>query len=341
MFGRKFKLFFLPACVGLFVLLIEKTGPATVAARVYDVGAGFLILILISGIRHLFRTAAWYNAIEREERQISFRILFGIRIAGEAISDLTFLGPLLGETVKGVTLSKHVAAEHCASSLAVENLAYGFSVGLLIVGGVVLFVSEYTLPTALHVGSLAALAILLLAGSAIGLVVKKRYRVVSKILDRLRRLNLCWLDCVQDKREKVILFEENVYGFWEAYKASAAIILLLEICAVFGGVIEAWIILALTVHRTSLFAAFIVEAVNRVVNMFFAFVPMRIGVDEGGAVLVLETVGYSAVEGVSLAVIRKIRTLFWVGVGLIMISRHSLSLKEGGEKSGSIVAASK
>jgi hypothetical protein len=341
MFKRTFKLLMLLICVGLFVLLVERTGPTVIASRVYDVGAGFLILILISGTRHLLRTTAWYNAIERQERRIRFRDLFGIRIAGEAITDLTFLGPLLGETVKGVTLSKHVTAEHSASSLVVENLAYSFSVGLLIFSGLVLFLTEYPLPSSVRVGSLIALGVLFLAGSLIGFVVKKRYRIVSRILDRLKRLNLHWLDRLHDKREKVILFEENVYSFWHAHKTSSILILLIELLSILCGIVEAWIILSLTVHRTSFFAAFMVETVNRVVNLFFAFVPMRVGVDEGGAALVLKTVGFSAVEGVSLAIIRKIRTLFWVAVGLVMVSRYSLSLKGTRKKSGSVATASK
>ena len=341
MFKRKLKLLMLLACAGLFVLLVEKTGPTVIASRVYGVGTGFLILILISGIRHLLRTSAWYCAIERQERQIRFKDLFGIRIAGEAITDLTFLGPLLGETLKGVTLSRHVTAEHSASSLVVENLAYSFAIGLLVVSGLVLFVTEYHLPSSVRMGSLLTLGVLLLAGSLIGLIVKTRYRIVSRVLDRLKGLDLRWADQLQGKREKVLLFEENVYSFWHAHKAASVLILLLEILSILMGVIEAWIILSLTVHRTSLFAAFMVETVNRVVNIFFSFVPMRIGVDEGGAALVLKTVGYSAAEGVSLAIIRKIRTLFWVAVGLLMVSHYSMPLKESTEKSGSIVTASK
>jgi len=341
MFKRKFKLLTMLICAGLFVLLIEKTGPAVIASRIYDVGAGFLILILISGFRHLLRTTAWYNAIERRERHIRFRDLFGIRIAGEAVTDLTILGPLLGETVKGVTLAKHVTAEHSASSLVVENLAYSFSVGLLVVSGLVLFITEYPLPDSVRAGSFAALGIFFLAGCLIALVVKKRYRVASRVFDGLKKLDLRWMERLHDKREKVILFEENVYSFWHAHKGASVLILLLEMLAVLTGVLEAWIILSLTVHRASFFAAFMVEMVNRVVNLFFAFVPMRIGVDEGGAALVLKTVGYGAVEGVSLAIIRKIRTLFWVAVGLVMVSHYSLSLKIHPEKNGSVAAASK
>jgi hypothetical protein len=341
MFKRRFKLVMLLICMGLFVLLVKETGPAVIASRVYEFGAGFLLLILISGIRHLLRTGAWYCAIERHERRVRFRDLFGIRIAGEAITDLTFLGPLLGETVKGVTLSKHVTAEHSASSVVVENLAYSFAIGLLVVSGLVLFVTEFPLHSSLRAGSLMALMVVVLGGSLIGLIVKKRYRVVSRMIDGLKTLNFRWVDRLHDEREKVVLFEENVYSFWHAHKTVSVLILLLEILSIFVGVIEAWIILSLTVHRTSLFAAFMVETVNRVVNLFFAFVPMRIGVDEGGAALVLKTVGFSAVEGVSLAIIRKIRTLFWVALGLVMVSHYSMSLKKDSQKSGTVATASK
>jgi hypothetical protein len=341
MFKRKFKLVMLLVCIGLFVLLIKETGPSLIASRVYDVGAGFLLLILISGCRHLLRTTAWFFAIEPQERRVRFRDLFAIRIAGEAITDLTFFGPLLGETVKGITLSKHVAAEHSASSLVVENLAYSFSVGLLVVTGLVFFLLEYPLPSTVVAGTLITMGILLLSGLLIGLTVKKRYKVAGRILDKLQRLNLSWVERVRDKREKIVQFEENVYSFWHAHKGASVWILLLEIMSVFVGIVEAWVILYLTVHRTSFFAAFMVETVNRVVNLFFAFVPMRIGVDEGGAALLLNTIGYGAAEGVSLAIIRKIRMLFWVTVGLVIVSRYSLSSKKDGKKDRPVVAASK
>jgi len=341
MFKQKLKLPMLLICVGLFVLLIAETGPAVIASRVYDVGLGFLLLIVISGIRHLFRTFAWYFAIERQARRVRFRDLFGMRIAGEAITDLTVLGPLLGETVKGVALSRQVTAEQSASSIVVENLAYSFAVLLFVVSGLVLFITEFPLHSTIRTAILMTLAGLLLAGSLVILIVKKRYRLVSRSLDGLDRLNLRWVDRLRDGREQVARFEENVYNFWHAHRTAAALMLMLEILSICVGVVEAWIILGLTVHRTSLFAAFMVETVNRVVNLIFAFVPMRIGVDEGGAALVLRTVGFGAVEGVSLAIIRKIRTLFWVALGLVLVSHYSMVSKKETQKSPSVITTSK
>ena len=338
---KKLKLIGLLAGLGLFVLLIEETGPGTIVARISEVGAGFLVLILIFGVRHILRTIAWYHAIEPQERQVRFWDLFGMRLVGEAVTDLTFLGPLLGETVKGVTLSRRISAEHSASSLVIENLAYSFAAGVVIASGLVLLVSEFALPGSVRTAGFVVLVALFLIASSIGLIFKKRYKVVGKLLDGMKRLKIGWGNKLEAKRDRVDRFEEIVHDFFRRHKVESALILLLEITAILTGVIEAYIILSLTVHRSSFLAAFIIEAVNRVVNLFFSFVPMRVGVDEGGTALVVKAVGYSASEGVSLAIIRKIRTLFWVAVGLLLAARYSVPLKGRSENGASPVAVSK
>lgn len=338
---QKLRLIALLAGLGLFVLLIERTGPGTIAARVWEVGAGFLLLIFISGVRHILRTIAWYHSIEPEERQVKFRDLFAIRLVGEAVTDLTFLGPLLGETVKGLTLSRRISAEHSASSVVIENLAYTFATGLVIASGLTLLVSEFAMPSSVRTAGLGVLVVLLLFGATVGWIVKKRYRVVSKVLDGLKKLEIDWGSRLQARRDKVDRFEENVHDFCRRHRVESGFILLLEILAIFTGVIEAYIILSLTVHRSSFLAAFVIEAVNRVVNLFFAFVPMRMGVDEGGAALVVKAVGYGAAEGVSLAIIRKIRMLFWVAIGLLLAARYSVALKSTSDNGASPVVAPK
>ena len=338
---QKLRLIALLAGLGLFVLLIARTGPGTIAARVWEVGAGFLLLIFISGVRHILRTIAWYHSIEPEERQVKFRDLFAIRLVGEAVADLTFLGPLLGETVKGLTLSRRISAEHSASSVVIENLAYTFATGLVIASGLTLLVSEFAMPSSVRTASLGVLVVLLLFGATVGWIVKKRYRVVSKVLDGLKKLEIDWGSRLQARRDKVDRFEENVHDFCRRHRVESGFILLLEILAIFTGVIEAYIILSLTVHRSSFLAAFVIEAVNRVVNLFFAFVPMRMGVDEGGAALVVKAVGYGAAEGVSLAIIRKIRMLFWVAIGLLLAARYSVALKSTSDNGASPVVAPK
>jgi hypothetical protein len=103
------------------------------------------------------------------------------------------------------------------------------------------------------------------------------------------------------------------------------------------GVLEAYVILAVTTDHTSLFAAYVIESVNRAVNAIFPFLPLRLGVDEGGAALVFKALGYTTAAGVSLAVIRKIRSIFWIGVGLVCMARYAIW--KGGAARPSLEAA--
>ena len=64
------------------------------------------------------------------------------------------------------------------------------------------------------------------------------------------------------------------------------------------------------------------ETLNRVVTVVFKFVPFRIGVDEALSAAVAPMLAVNPAAGVSLAVIRKIRSLFWSAVGLGIMAAH-------------------
>ena len=66
--------------------------------------------------------------------------------------------------------------------------------------------------------------------------------------------------------------------------------------------------------------AMMFESLNRVLTAAFKFVPLRVGVDEAATGAFAALVGVNPVAGVSLAVVRKVRGLFWMGIGLALIA---------------------
>jgi hypothetical protein len=64
----------------------------------------------------------------------------------------------------------------------------------------------------------------------------------------------------------------------------------------------------------------VLETANRALNMAFTFVPMLVGIDELGTGLVAHGLGFSAAVGVTLAIIRKIRTLVWIAIDLVLLA---------------------
>jgi len=72
--------------------------------------------------------------------------------------------------------------------------------------------------------------------------------------------------------------------------------------------------------RPTVAQAIVFEALNRLVTVAFKFVPFRIGVDEASSGALSALVAVDPVAGVTLAVLRKGRNLFWTAVGLALIA---------------------
>ena len=64
-----------------------------------------------------------------------------------------------------------------------------------------------------------------------------------------------------------------------------------------------------------------------VINIVFKFIPFRLGVDEAGTGMLAKALGFTPAIGASLAIVRKARDLFWTAVGVALIVRRGLSLK--------------
>ena len=78
----------------------------------------------------------------------------------------------------------------------------------------------------------------------------------------------------------------------------------------------------------NLMTAFLLESVSRLVTILFKLIPLTIGVDEAGAQFVGDTVDLAAGVGVTLAVIRKGRILFWTAIGFLLIIKRGLTFRE-------------
>jgi len=82
-----------------------------------------------------------------------------------------------------------------------------------------------------------------------------------------------------------------------------------------------------TAHASFL-NAYLVESANRCAQLVASFVPFGLGVDEGTTTATLRSLGRSLSEGVSVAIIRKIRSLFWDFVGLGLAAHFMMARRE-------------
>lgn len=314
----------------LFAYYVWKAGPQSIFANITQLGAGFLVILIISGMRPLVRAAAWTRCFESGTR-LRLRDALKAYLAGDALGNLTPLGIVVSEPAKAAFVRDRVPIVAGISALAVENLFYMLSVALFIFAGTAALLLSFPLNSKLRLASYATLAVVLVFILLGYLMVRRRWRFLSGALERLHRRGIA-RRFVEARRERFHSIEDRIYGFYELHRSRFLPILSLEACFHLAGVAEVYATLYFILDTPPPFAelalaAFVLESVNRVINVIFKFVPMRVGVDEAGTGLFTKVLKFGTPIGVSLAIIRKARVLVWTAVGVAVLVRRGLSVR--------------
>ena len=89
------------------------------------------------------------------------------------------------------------------------------------------------------------------------------------------------------------------------------------------GVAEVWLILQLLGAPVPIALALVIEAFGTGISFATFFLPVQIGVDEGGAVATFLALGLSGATGLSLSLVRRVREITWVAIGLLLLAGAS------------------
>ena len=321
--------------VALFAYFVYSTGVHEIAGNIAEFGwVGFAVILAIYSMRILLRGLAWKLSVY-EPYSLGLRDTVPAVIIGEALSSMIPLGILISGTAKAVAVRKRVPLVVGLSSVATENLFYSITTSVFLMLGALVFVRGFSLDetTALTIdvliGLIAAVVIFLI------LLIVRQWHFASETCEAIYRRG--WLTGILEHgRMQVRLFENLIYGFYRRYPKRFLPICLAEAGFHVLGVIEVWIILTRIVEPaiSQFLNAFLLESVSRLITIVFKLIPFLIGVDEAGAQFVGETVALGAGIGVTLAIIRKGRILFWTAVGLLLIVKRGLSLRDIEEAAG-------
>jgi hypothetical protein len=310
----------------LFIYFVRKAGVTEIVEGIKRLGAGFLLVLLISAVRPMLRSKAWTLCFDGAHR-LRFRDALRAYFIGDAVGNLVPLGIFISEPTKAALVREKVPLVASFSALAVENIFYSLSVMLFIFSGTAALILSFPLPKPLRVASIGALVGILVFIPLGYFVIRKQWKFLSGAMEFLygRGLGRRFLET---RREKVRSLEERIYGFYTRNPASFIPVLLLEACFHLSGVLEVYVTLFfISDTAPSLLTAFVLESVNRVINVVFKFVPMRVGVDEAGTGMLTKVLKFGTASGVTLAIVRKARNLFWMAVGVSLLAHRGLTLR--------------
>ena len=314
--------------IALFAYFIYAVGVGEVVDGIVRFGVvGFAVILGLFFARIFVRAWAWSLSVY-EPYHLKLRDTIPAVIIGEATSSVIPLGILISGTTKAVAVRHRVPLVVGLSSVATENLFYSLTTSLFLIAGAVTFLRNSTLDDSWiwTIDVLIAGIVLLLV--FLFLMVVRQWNIFSEACESLYRRGY-FKNLLENGRLEVRLFENLIFAFYRRYPKR-----FLPICGLgtvyhLLGVVEVYYVLSrLSDAVPSMHTSFLLESVSRLITILFKLIPLTVGVDEAGAKFVGDTVALAAGVGVTLAIIRKGRILFWTAIGFLLIIKRGLSFKD-------------
>src|SRR6266851_6064154 len=193
------------ATIALLGYLLRRAGVSTVVQAIRLLGAGFLVLLLLSGIRHGLRAIAWRFCIDPGARPQRFWDLFILRLMGESVTDLSPAGPFLGESVKIWAVSKNISARFGVTSVVIENLLYSLGTASFVFAG--FFILLFSAARHYSLSNVGAVVALPAMAAIVGTIILRKSRVLATIAKRTQNTS---------RARSFIARYEQVLRSWES-----------------------------------------------------------------------------------------------------------------------------
>jgi 1L-myo-inositol 1-phosphate cytidylyltransferase len=308
------------AGVLLLVYLLLRIGIENVLTQLARFGPWFLVIIALAFGWIFCQTCAWYLVQASRFRKIPLMPLFRAKIISDTLNAVLPSANLGGDAARAFLVRRYAPLTESIPGILVDK-TIEFSMGILfLASGFLLSLLFVDLPRWMDV-----VAAVCLGGAALGMGVFVLFQLkgalwalrrAAKIVPAVRRF-------VDKKEENIRSLDRNLrlaYGRFDLRTVLAAV---LHFSGRALGAVEVFVILRVLGDPVSLIQAFFIAAGVSIVNTAFFVVPGTLGIAESAQVVILRSLGSSAALGLSLGIIRRIRKLATISIGLALFALGS------------------
>jgi Lysylphosphatidylglycerol synthase TM region len=297
--------------------IVWHVGFGVVVHLVLRVGWAFPLIVAILALHIAVRAAGLWRVML--DGVVRYPEVLRIRFAAEAVEILTFTGPFLAEPAKGWLLTRRgVATSTAYAAVVTEYLLYTAVSAMVAMAALVLLLTRYTLPAGAHAAAVLVVIVMLVFVAAfafasvtgIGLIVP--ILRASRVVIGRRALGAA---------ERFARVEDLIVTFLHRHRVRLAEVLAIELAANALWVVDTWITFAALGFPRSWSDSLMVEGSGKFVAIAFAFIPGQLGASEGVNALLAASIGLPAAAGVSLALVRRLRSLVVAVAGLAPLTR--------------------
>lgn len=299
---------------------IAKLGPLEILHRILDLKWWALVILANSFLWAVLYTTAWRTYFLNLTQRIPFLALLKIKICGEAVNVMTPLNFMAGDPVRVLLLEKQIGRHTRMGSVIVDRILHSLAtVSFVLTGIIVIFWSTDVISAPIQriLLGLYVVIVAFLGFVVTELVRGKGIKVFHPILLKLhisRRFPAF--------EEHLALLNEELSSFAGGRVSLFFKALTLHFIGRVLGVVEISIIFTyLTGHPYPLLALML-TALTTALNFVFAFIPGVLGVMESFYAGFFYFYGLNPALGITMQLIRRLRSAFWLGTGIILLGRN-------------------
>lgn len=302
---------------GLLIWAINSVDVDKALELVLNIGVGFLIILIIYSVITWLDTMSWRNNFPpAEANRFTTSQLWVIRQIGEAYNTITPLGTLGGEPVKAYLLKDHygISLKQGLSSLIIARTTFLAALILFCIPGIFLIFDSDKISSDFKTASLVGITVFSM------LIFLFFIFQITGTLGKLCQ----WFSAktnnqrLQKFSTKLIHLDELFSGFYHAFPKRVFSAIMLALWAWVLGLGEVFVIFYFLGFSPTFVELWIIEAFVQLIRAGSFFIPLSLGVQEGGLVLIFSALGYPGSLGLAASLIGRVKQFTWVALGLIL-----------------------
>ncbi len=320
----KFKFLYLIFGIALLVFIFNKVDFNSFLNELNKLRFSFFAILIIYFVGFILDSYSWQLCIENlVKTKLKLHQIFKIRIIGEAFNYIFF--QVGGEPVKAFLLKNNYGIKYKSSigSLILAKTIILFALIIFCFVGLVSIFYTNKFGDNFEKASLIGFVLFTTLISLFFIV--QRYKLTSKFHNIFKnKLSKKFNNFFKHLQET----EHKIADFYKKTKKDFFKILFLNLSNWFFGALELYAIFYLLNEKITFLEAVAIETLVQLVRAMLFFIPSNLGTQEGVFVLAVNVLKDSTPLGLAVAIIRRLREVIWISIGLILGFNQKIDFKE-------------
>lgn len=306
---------FLGVLVGLSLLgyLFHRVGWTLIRQSLSWLGWKYSIVLASALVWDWANTIGFEKAFRKPLLKTSFAKLFQIRLVGETFNALLPSGYVGGEPIKAKLLSRDMPLHEATSSLLIAKVAQSIALVIYMVLGLTLTLPWKDSPLRQR-GALVGISLLSVGiGIFAFLIVRGSFSQGADWMHRLTRHP--WF---KKQEQRLLRLDHSLREFFLHEKQQFVGSLIWHSVGWFISAMEVPLIFYLLGAPITWQQGWFIAALAQLGSSVAVAIPEGVGFYEGGHYLAASLLGLPPSLGLSVGLIRRVRELFWHGIGIFL-----------------------